>query len=86
MYSVFTALAKCNCIPILIQIVIYSGFPPFPIPSSLGQQFGRGDVANEVDGVNEVDLLPEERVSIAVYQKCNRSVVNIRTEVLRESF
>jgi hypothetical protein len=36
-------------------------------------QFAAGDDA----------LSPEERINIAVYEKVNRSVVNIRTETMR---
>ena len=32
------------------------------------------------------DLLPEERTNIAVYQRCNRSVVNISTSLRMDSF
>ncbi len=44
-------------------------------------------IANEGAGGDDFTLLPEERVSIAVYENCNRSVVHIATRsVAMESF
>jgi len=54
------------------------GEPPLPDQAPL-------EVLGPGEGGMPIDVTDEERVNIAVYESCNRSVVNINTKVVTES-
>lgn len=56
---------------------------PLPIPLGMQQATSDRQISNELDG----SLLPDEKVNMAVYEHCNRSVVHIATRsVAMDSF
>ena len=55
------------------------------LPASAPRIADRPRYAESVGEDDDLDLTPEERVNVAVYEKANRSVVNITTKATKEA-
>ncbi|MDR2643806.1 MAG: trypsin-like peptidase domain-containing protein [Planctomycetaceae bacterium] len=68
----------CVCVVGFSLLMFLNAQPSLPVPVKPDE--------NPLYVERVAELIPEERISIQVYEKCNRSVVNIDTRTVRTSF